>query len=71
MIFALFTVITKTICCFFGIIIFAKYFDCDPISSGRIKKADQILPYYVLDVAAEIPGLSGLFIAGLFSTALR
>lgn len=30
----------------------------------------QILPYYVVEVAGSIPGISGLFIAGIFSAAL-
>lgn len=50
---------------------YAKYHDCDPFTTGRIKRADQILAYYVLDVASQIPGISGLFVAGVFSTALR
>lgn len=29
-----------------------------------------MLPYYVHDVAGYIPGLSGLFVAGVFSAAL-
>lgn len=70
-IYALFTLITKAICCFSGLIIYAKYHDCDPLSAGYMKRPDQILPYYVMDVAGQISGLSGLFVAGLFSTALR
>jgi len=31
---------------------------------------DKILPYYVLDVAADVPGLPGLFLAGLVSAGL-
>lgn len=50
---------------------YAKYKDCDPFSNKQIKHPDQILPYYVLDVAKDIPGLPGLFISGVFSTALR
>ncbi|KAF2892443.1 hypothetical protein ILUMI_13728 [Ignelater luminosus] len=69
-IFIALAVITKIICGFSGLIIYAKYYDCDPLSIGGIRKADQILAYYVLDVANQIPGLSGLFVAGLFSTAL-
>lgn len=33
-------------------------------------RSDKILPYYVLDVAANVPGLPGLFLAGLVSAGL-
>lgn len=35
-----------------------------------VKQSDQALPYYVMDVAGSIPGLPGLFLAGLVSAAL-
>ncbi|CAH0547668.1 unnamed protein product [Brassicogethes aeneus] len=53
-----------------GLIMYARYKNCDPYTQGYIKKVDQILPYYVLDVAGSIPGLPGLFIAGVFCAAL-
>lgn len=62
--------ITKSLSVFTGLIIFAKYSQCDPMLTKQIEKKDQLLPYYVLDVAGHIPGLSGLFIAGIFSAAL-
>lgn len=34
------------------------------------KARDQLLPLFVLDTLSEYPGLSGLFIAGVFSAAL-
>lgn len=71
LIFGLGTAITKSLSCFTGLIMFAKYSECDPISTGNIKRSDQLLPYYVLDIAKNLPGLPGLFIAGVFSTALR
>ncbi|KAF2898113.1 hypothetical protein ILUMI_08055 [Ignelater luminosus] len=61
---------TKAILGFTGLIMYAKYHECDPLTVGHIKRSDQMLAYYVLDVAKQIPGISGLFVAGVFSTAL-
>ncbi|KAF4522374.1 hypothetical protein B566_EDAN012231, partial [Ephemera danica] len=58
------------LCISTGLLIYASYQDCDPLTSGRIREPDQLLPLYVLDVAGHIPGLSGLFFAGVFSAAL-
>ena len=46
---------------FTGLIMYTRYHKCDPISTHVISRSDQLLPYYVLDVAADIPGLPGLF----------
>ncbi|XP_018328753.1 sodium-coupled monocarboxylate transporter 1-like [Agrilus planipennis] len=69
-IFGIGTIITKSLSCFSGLMIFAKYHDCDPFQSKKIIKNDQLLPYFIMDVAGNIPGVAGLFIAGVFSTAL-
>lgn len=53
-----------------GLIIYTKYAACDPVTSKQIKKPDQIVPFFVMQVASKIPGLPGLFIAGIFSAAL-
>jgi hypothetical protein len=36
-----------------------------------IEKADQIMPLFVMDTVGSLPGLPGLFVAGVFSGALR
>lgn len=54
-----------------GLIIYAKYSDCDPFATGQVSRNDQLLPYYVMDVAGNVPGLPGLFIAGVVSAGLR
>jgi solute carrier family 5 (sodium-coupled monocarboxylate transporter), member 8/12 len=56
--------------CLTGLIMFAKYETCDPVSTKQIQKVDQILPFFVMEVASRIPGLPGIFIAGIFSAAL-
>ncbi|CAG2055804.1 unnamed protein product [Timema podura] len=53
-----------------GLIIYTAYHDCDPIITKQISKADQLLPYFTMDTASKIPGLSGLFVAGIFSAGL-
>lgn len=60
----------KTASVVIGLIIYTKYSSCDPFKTGQIKRNDQLLPFYVLDVAGSIPGLAGLFIAGVFSAGL-
>lgn len=54
-----------------GLIIFAKYGNCDPFLSGQIFRNDQLMPHFVMDVAGKLPGLPGLFIAGVFNGTLR
>ncbi|RZC33422.1 sodium-coupled monocarboxylate transporter 2-like [Asbolus verrucosus] len=68
--FAIGMCIVKTASVITGLIIYARYSNCDPFITNQIKRNDQLLPYYVLDVAGNIPGLSGLFIAGVFSAGL-
>ncbi|XP_059622587.1 sodium-coupled monocarboxylate transporter 2-like [Phlebotomus argentipes] len=58
------------ICAFIGLIAYALYESCDPTSVGIVKKVDQIIPYFVMDVGSAIPGLPGLFIAAIFSSAM-
>ncbi|XP_054283593.1 putative sodium-dependent multivitamin transporter [Macrosteles quadrilineatus] len=53
-----------------GLSIFSVYYACDPVSSGRIKSLDQLMPLFVMDMMGSVPGLSGLFAAGIFSASL-
>lgn len=79
------------LCCLTGLIIYAKYFDCDPVTAKVhiynyyyiisvflnffyvqiIEKPDQIVPLYVMETVGRFPGLTGLYIAGVFSGSLR
>ncbi|XP_063224315.1 sodium-coupled monocarboxylate transporter 2-like [Bacillus rossius redtenbacheri] len=56
--------------CYTGLVIYATFADCDPITTKVIRKPDQLLPYYVMEIAEFIPALPGLFVAGVFSAAL-
>ena len=53
-----------------GLVLFAfyRYSGTDPLAAGQIDKADQILPYFVVN---ELPrGLPGLLIAGIFAATM-
>ncbi|XP_063239969.1 sodium-coupled monocarboxylate transporter 1 [Bacillus rossius redtenbacheri] len=53
-----------------GMVIYANYADCDPLSLGYIKKIDEIVPFFVEDQFTYLPGFLGLFMATLFNGAL-
>ncbi|XP_068230251.1 sodium-coupled monocarboxylate transporter 2-like [Palaemon carinicauda] len=55
---------------FSGIVAYATYKDCDPLSSGRIEKPDQILPYLVLDKLSHLTGMAGIFVAAVYGGVL-
>ncbi|XP_045030203.1 sodium-coupled monocarboxylate transporter 1 isoform X2 [Daphnia magna] len=59
-----------SVCCYGGMVIFAKYADCDPLSAKYVSKPDQLFPLFVMDTLGHIPGVPGLFVAGIFSGAL-
>ncbi|KAK9502719.1 hypothetical protein O3M35_011433 [Rhynocoris fuscipes] len=62
--------VIKTITTVIGLIIYTKYHDCDPVATKVVSKVGQILPHFVLDVSRNYPGLTGLFLSGVVSTAL-
>lgn len=59
-----------SMCCFSGMLIYAKYADCDPLTTKLVTAKDQLLPLLVMENMSGIPGFAGLFIAGIFSASL-
>ncbi|XP_032593224.1 sodium-coupled monocarboxylate transporter 1 isoform X1 [Drosophila grimshawi] len=57
-------------CCYMGLVIYAAYHDCDPISTKRAKVSDQLPLLLMMRTLGMLPGLPGLFVAGVFSAAL-
>uniref|UniRef100_A0AAR2ISU0 Solute carrier family 5 member 5 n=1 Tax=Pygocentrus nattereri TaxID=42514 RepID=A0AAR2ISU0_PYGNA len=53
-----------------GVVMFALYCHCDPLKSGRISAPDQYMPYMVLDIFRDLPGVPGLFLACAYSGTL-
>ncbi|XP_045620487.2 sodium-coupled monocarboxylate transporter 2 [Procambarus clarkii] len=63
-------VILMVTCSFGGMVLYAKYYDCDPVRAGVVTKGDQIFPLFVLDTLGQWKGLPGLFVAGIFAGSL-
>ncbi|TGZ46124.1 Sodium-coupled monocarboxylate transporter 1 [Temnothorax longispinosus] len=59
-----------SICGYAGMLIYAWYYECDPLTTKLARAKDQLLPLLVMNVLGEFPGLPGLFVAGVFSAAL-
>lgn len=55
---------------FSGLVIYWFYQTCDPLIAGRITSRDQNMPIYIIDALGHVPGLPGLFVAGIFSASL-
>ncbi|XP_011176580.2 sodium-coupled monocarboxylate transporter 1 isoform X3 [Zeugodacus cucurbitae] len=57
-------------CIYVGLVAFATYYKCDPISTGLAEARDQLIPLLVMQVLGKFPGLPGLFVSAVFSAAL-
>ncbi|XP_039272339.2 sodium-coupled monocarboxylate transporter 1-like [Styela clava] len=53
-----------------GLVSYAYYHQCDPISAGCIDIRDELMPYAVMDLFRGMPGVPGLFLASVFSASL-
>ncbi|XP_076618438.1 sodium-coupled monocarboxylate transporter 1 [Colletes latitarsis] len=57
-------------CGYAGMLIYAWYHECDPLTTKLAGAKDQLLPLLVMNILGDMPGLPGLFVAGVFSAAL-
>ncbi|XP_053657639.1 sodium-coupled monocarboxylate transporter 1-like [Anopheles marshallii] len=53
-----------------GILVYATYYRCDPLTTQLARAKDQLLPLFVMETFAAYPGMTGVFVAGIFSAAL-
>jgi len=58
------------LCAYGGMVMYAYYHDCDPMTTRQVNKKDQLFPLFVMQVMKDYPGVPGLFVAGVFSGAL-
>ncbi|XP_031795995.1 sodium-coupled monocarboxylate transporter 1 [Sarcophilus harrisii] len=55
---------------FCGLAIYSRYHNCDPWTSKKISAPDQLMPYLVMDILQDHPGLPGLFVACVYGGTL-
>ncbi|KAL3048422.1 hypothetical protein OYC64_007071 [Pagothenia borchgrevinki] len=55
---------------FAGMCLFSVYKNCDPWTAGLVSAPDQLMPYLVMDILRDYPGLPGLFVAAAYSGSL-
>ncbi|XP_058177399.1 sodium-coupled monocarboxylate transporter 1 [Anopheles ziemanni] len=70
---AMFTVgmgVFVSVCCYAGLLLYGKYYECDPATIGLVTTDDQLFPHYVMEAVGKLKGIPGLFIAGVFGAAL-
>nr|XP_002130613.2 sodium-coupled monocarboxylate transporter 2-like [Ciona intestinalis] len=53
-----------------GIVLYAYYKDCDPLTTGQVKMRDALLPVMVLEIFKDNPGMPGVFLSSIFSGSL-
>lgn len=57
-------------CTYNGLLLYATYWDCDPLTTKLAKERDQLVPLLVMKILGDYPGLTGCFVAGVFSAAM-
>ncbi|KAH8341015.1 hypothetical protein KR059_012279, partial [Drosophila kikkawai] len=69
-IFTLLLMFLLSCCNYMGLVSYAVYHDCDPISTKLAAASDQLPSLLMMRTLGSLPGLPGLFVAGVFSAAL-
>ncbi|KAL6459982.1 hypothetical protein MHYP_G00317410 [Metynnis hypsauchen] len=55
---------------FCGLCLYSVYKNCDPWMAKKVSAQDQLMPYLVLDILRDYPGVPGLFVAAAYSGTL-
>lgn len=60
-------IVLISMCIYNGLLLYATFHDCDPLTTKLANAKDQLVPLLVMNIFKDIPGMPGLFIAGVFS----
>lgn len=64
------TGLINLLCSYMGLVIYSTYQSCDPYLAGEIPRRDSLIVHYVANRFEQLPGLRGIFVAGIFSATL-
>ncbi|KAK0423715.1 hypothetical protein QR680_008293 [Steinernema hermaphroditum] len=62
--------IISLLACFMSFVIFAYFYNCNPLETGEISAYDQLAVLFAIKVSDGIPGLVGVFLACIFAWSL-
>ncbi|XP_060065377.1 sodium-coupled monocarboxylate transporter 1-like [Ylistrum balloti] len=67
------TVVSFLLSCSVGIFAYSYFYKimCDPLKSEAVDNPNQILPYLVVVLFRDMPGMAGVFVAAVFSASLN
>ncbi|KAK3732266.1 hypothetical protein RRG08_030608 [Elysia crispata] len=59
-----------TLCLIIGLCMGAFYENCDPLQAKLVANANELTPLFAQDILSIVPGLPGIYLAGVFSATL-
>ncbi|RNA00038.1 sodium-coupled monocarboxylate transporter 1-like [Brachionus plicatilis] len=65
-------IILISLCCFTGLVLFANFSGCDPLSdkTNNVKNPNQLVPFFVMQKFSNIIFIPGLFLSSIFCASL-
>lgn len=67
---SIFTALISLLSTYMGLVMYSAYKSCDPYLANEIPRRDAIIVHYVANRLKNVPGLRGIFVAGIFSATL-
>ena len=66
-------VLLVSLCCFSGLVLYANFYDCDPLSdkiNSGVESSNQLLTHFVLKKFNDVPCVLGVFMSSIFCASL-